>query len=138
MGETVTRRPNLPEFLGDRVVHLGSLLLGHSPRLMGVVVTILRQLSTVEMFPCRVPGVMREPPLERRTRHPEQSCTPSLWPRFEQGRPYPEPTLMSHGVFFPCARDDSSSIAHQAYNLVEISARGFHVVSRRINAYGHL
>ena len=35
MGETLARRPGLPKFLGDRVIHLRRLLLCHSPGLMG-------------------------------------------------------------------------------------------------------
>ena len=134
MGETVARRPGLPKFLGDRVIHLRRLLLCHSPRLMGAWLALLRQFYAAEMFSCRVPGMMRQPPLERRARHPMQSCPSVLWPCFEQSSPYPEPTLMSRGVFFPCASEDSSSTAHQAYSLVEISARDFRVVSHGIRS----
>ena len=35
MGETLTCRPGLPKFLGDRVIHLRRLLLSRSPGLMG-------------------------------------------------------------------------------------------------------
>src|SRR5438552_4582129 len=101
MGETVARRPGLPKFLGDRVIHLRRPLLCHSPGLMGAGLALLRQFYAAEMFSCRVPGMMRQPPLERRARHPMQSCPSVLWPCFEQSSPYPEPTLMSHGVFFP-------------------------------------
>src|SRR5262245_46012152 len=100
MGETLARRPGLPKFLGDCVIHLRRLLLCHSPRLMGVGLTILRQFYAAEMFSCRVPGMMRQPSLERRARHPVQSCPSVLRPCFEQSSPYPEPTLMSHGVSF--------------------------------------
>src|SRR5262249_26245866 len=100
MGETLARRPGLPKFLGDRVIHLRRLLLCHSPRLMGAGLAILRQFYAAEMLSCRVPGMMRQPPLERRARHPMQSCPSLLWSCFEQSGLYPEPTLMSHGVSF--------------------------------------
>src|SRR5574341_1644946 len=103
MGETRALGPRLPKFLRDRLVPLRRLLLYHSPGLMGAGLAILRQFDAAEMFPCRVPGMMRQPPLERRTRRPMQSCPSVLRPCFEQSGPYPEPTLMSHGVFFLCA-----------------------------------
>src|SRR5262249_23263104 len=52
------------------------------------------------MLPCRVPSMMRQPSLECRTRYSLQSCSSVLRPCFEQSSPYPEPTLMSHGIFF--------------------------------------
>src|SRR5262245_10044255 len=101
MGEALTHRPHLPKLLGDDIVHLRRLLLCRSPGLIGLVVALLCQLFSTEMFLCRVPGMMRQPPLERRTRYAAQSRPSVLRPRFEQCCPYPEPTLMSHGVSLP-------------------------------------
>ena len=70
MGETLTRHPDLPKLLGHCIVHLSRLLLSGSPGLIGVVVTVFCQCFTTEMFPRQVPGMVRQPPMERRTRHP--------------------------------------------------------------------
>jgi hypothetical protein len=72
MGQTSTRGSHLPKFLGDGVIDLGGLVLHDSPHLVGVVLAVCREFFPTEMFLRGVPGMVRQPRLERRTRQPAQ------------------------------------------------------------------